>query len=282
MATITTPLTASPWRPDVNVFAAQDVIPDALIMQTSTIGGKIEGDAVMVAVAYIDDATATFVAEGTDIPESEPSLSGLSVATGKVSQLVKISREQWTYPETPGLMADSVTRAVIRKANEAYLTQAAPVAPAVAPSTGLLNVADITNGGAVADDLDALVDLFATLQGEGATPTHLVIDPKGWAGLRKFKTATDSAQSLLGVGATDTQLMLFGVPVIVTSAMPANTGLVIDSSAVVSAVSDVEVATSEHALFGSDSIAIRCTFRFGQGVVKPERIGKFTVTAPAA
>ena len=46
------------------------------------------------------------------------------------------------------------------------------------------------------------------------------------------------------------------------------------------AVGPVEVATSEHAFFGTDSIAVRCIWRFGANVVKPNRIGKFTVTAP--
>ena len=61
----------------------------------------------------------------------------------------------------------------------------------------------------------------------------------------------------------------------------AGTGLVIDKSAIVSAVGEVMVAQSEHAYFDSDSIALRCTWRFGANVVRPDRIGKFTVTAPS-
>ena len=55
----------------------------------------------------------------------------------------------------------------------------------------------------------------------------------------------------------------------------------VDRTAVVSAVGDVEVAQSEHVYFGSDSVALRCTWRFGQNVVRPGRVGTFTVTPPA-
>ena len=47
------------------------------------------------------------------------------------------------------------------------------------------------------------------------------------------------------------------------------------------AAGQVLVAQSEHAYFSSDSIGLRCTWRFGQNVVRADRIGKFTVTAPA-
>jgi len=35
---------------------------------------------------------------------------------------------------------------------------------------------------------------------------------------------------------------------------------------------------ARHAYFANDSIGLRCTWRFGQNVVRPARIGKFTVT----
>lgn len=53
------------------------------------------------------------------------------------------------------LLADSVRRAVTKAAIIALLAQAAPVGPAVTPHrAGLLNLAGLENGGAVAADLD--------------------------------------------------------------------------------------------------------------------------------
>ena len=48
-------------------------------------------------------------------------------------------------------------RALIRKANVAYLAQTAPVGPAVTPPAGLLNLSP-TNGGTVDIDLDSVAD----------------------------------------------------------------------------------------------------------------------------
>lgn len=64
---------------------------------------------------------------------------------------------------------------------------------------------------------------------------------------------------------------------LVTRALTPGTGTVVDKSAIVSAVGQVMVSQSEHAYFSSDSVALRCTWRFGQNIVRPERIGKFTI-----
>ena len=58
-------------------------------------------------------------------------------------------------------------------------------------------------------------------------------------------------------------------------------GVVIDRSAVVSAVGPVNVAVDNSVFFTSDSVALRATWRIGFNVVRPDRIAKFTVTAAA-
>ena len=278
MATETTLTSARGWSPDVTGIAPEDAIPDALVLLTSTVAGHVEGDAPAVRVTYVDDAEADFVGEGEDIPEADPDLAEVLVYTGKVAQLIRLSREQWVQDSTSGLLSSSVERAVTKRANLAYLAQVAPTPPAVTPPAGLLNVSGIVNGGAVATNLDALVDLVATLEDNDGTPSHWIMSSTAWAKLRKLKTGTGLASSLLGAGTSDTAKMLLDLPVLVTPAMTASTGMLVDKSAIVSVVGDVMVAQSEHAFFTSDSIALRCTWRFGQNVVKPNRIGKFTVS----
>lgn len=281
MATETTLTSAKAWAPDLTAVPPADAVPDALILQTSTVSGEIEGDAPLVRVQYIDDATAAFTAEGTTITEADPGLSECVVATGKVAQIIRLSREQFAQPNASELLSTSVARAVTKAGNLAYISQVAPTSPAVTPPAGLINISGIVNGGAVADDLDGLVDLLATLATNGASPSHILLSPTAWASLRKLKIGADYNSTLLGTGATDAQKFLLDLPVIVTPAAPANSGLVVDSTAIVSAVGAVQVSISEHAYFAADSIAVRCIWRFGANVVKPNRVGKFTVTAPA-
>lgn len=279
MAVISTSTSATSWSPDVISFAPEEALADSLILSTSTIAGEVEGDAPAVRVPYVRDAPAGFVAEGAEIDETEPDLAEAVVHTGKVAQLIRISNEQWSQDSTADQLAASVERALTRAADTAYLLQPAPTAPAVTPPAGILHTPGLVTGGEIDDNLDTLVDLVAQLEANGAKPTHVLVDPLGWAKLRKIRTATDSNVSLLGAGTSDAERYLLDLPVIVTNTLNANSGAILDSTAILSAVGDVKVATSEHKYFGSDSVALRATWRFGSTVAFPNRIGTFTITA---
>lgn len=94
--------------------------------------------------------------------------------TGKVSQLIRLSREQWSQAGAADLLSESVARAVTNRANQPYIAQAAPISPAVTPPAGLLNVAGIIDGGAIAADLDALADAMATIEAADGMATHII------------------------------------------------------------------------------------------------------------
>ena len=111
-------------------------------------------------------------------------------------------------------------------------------------------------------------------------PSHVVASPQGWGYLRGFKVGTGRNDMLLGAGTLDTEKRLLGLPVLTSAAVPAGSLLIVDRTAIVSAIGDVEVAISDQVYFNSDSIAVRCTWRFGSNVVRPNRIAKMTVTAP--
>jgi HK97 family phage major capsid protein len=99
---------------------------------------------------------------------------------------------------------------------------------------------------------------------------------------RKLKTADDSNESLVGAGVTDAIPLLLGLPVLVNREMPSYSGVMLDRSAVVSAVGEVYVSVSEHRYFKFDSQLLRITWRIGQSVVRPDRCGIFTVAAPGS
>lgn len=273
----TTVTSAKAWAPD-RVFAAAEQLAESLLFQTSTVLGRVEGDAVVARVAYVNEGTAQFTAEGDAIPESNPALAEVLVATGKVTQLYPVSHELWEQELTASALSDATRNAIIRKANQEYLTQPAPVAPAIAPATGLLNHPDITvHPTAVSANLDPLIDVISTVESLGAHPTHILLNPMAWAKLLKIKTQTGSAEALLGAGTNAADRQLLGLPVLVSEFMPADTGLVVDKSAIVSAAGDVRIAVSQDAYFTRDSVGVRATFRFGQNIVRPYRIAKFTV-----
>ncbi|WP_168706484.1 phage major capsid protein [Gordonia paraffinivorans] len=266
--TATTSNSAASWRPDINVFAPADVVEDALILRATTIAGAIEGDEPVIRAAWVSDDEAVVKAEAETLDEAEPELNEVEISTRKISQMIKLSREQHSQAGTPEQLSASVRRALVRKADELFLSD---------PVGGLVETVDIVDGGDVTDDLDILVDLEAMVRTNGAQPTMWVVSPTAWAELRKLKVGVDSNQSLLGAGTSDAQKLLLDVPVEVSSALAPGTGLLIDSSSIVSAIGEVQVATSTEAFFASDCVAIRATWRTGHAVVRPDRLGIFTI-----
>lgn len=276
--TANTSNSASAWRPDLFTFDASDAIPDALILNYTNIRGSIEGDEPALRVAYVVDDDADFVDEGAEIEESAPALNEAVVHTKKIAQLIRITREQYRQAGTDTELARSVERAMTIKADRALLAQLAPVAPDVAPATGLVHWPGQVAQAGVSDNLDKLIDLEAAVRSNGAKPTAWILAPDTWAALRKIKQSTDSAVSILGAGTNDAKPMVLSIPVEINNQMPSKTGLLIDKDAVVSAVSQLEIATSADQFFSSDSVAVRATWRTGHTVPRPDRLGVFTLT----
>lgn len=273
MATQTTPTSPAAWRPDVTAYVPDDEIPDALILQTATVVGSIEGDAPAVRVPYVlDDGVAGFVAEGDPIADAEQEFSETVVTTGKIAALGKYTYETLAQPNAARMVVDSLKRSVVTKGNAAYLgNSTAPL--------GLLNTVGITDGGAVGGNLDTLIDAVAGIEDDGGTATHIIVAPGAWATMSKLKKSAESEESLLGAGTADTERKLLGLPVLVTPAMPAGGVLVLDRSAVLAAQSPLRLARSEDAFFASDVIAVRLTWRIGWQVMHPARVVKLTTAA---
>jgi len=78
----------------------------------------------------------------------------------------------------------------------------------------------------------------------------------------------------------DAAPMLFNLPVIVTPAMPRNSAAVLDQTAIVSAVGQLQVAISQDYYFARDAVAARCTWRFGAQLMRPNRIAVCNIGEP--
>ncbi len=73
---------------------------------------------------------------------------------------------------------------------------------------------------------------------------------------------------------------LLSVLVLVSSSMPDGSLLVRNS--VLSVYGSVQLATSTDYYFGSDNVALRATFRFGQKIADTARVVKLTVVSPGS
>jgi HK97 family phage major capsid protein len=254
-------------------FIPNDIVPDALINELTTQTVVIEGDQPVVRVPFVaEDATVGFVAEGELIPTADARLSEVLVHTQKLAVISRMSRESTTYDSAAEFVSASMARAVTVKANNALLSNESN-------PTGLIHTPGLIDGGTLADgNLDVLSDAITTIEANGATATHLTMDPKSWGELRKLKTATGSSQLLLGAPADQTDKRLFGISVIVTPQMPEGTILVSDKSNIVSSAGGIQLTKSAEAYFDRDSYGYRVTWRFGWNVIRPERLAKVTVS----
>lgn len=264
------------WAMNVLGIAPQSVIPQALVLQCTTKGGEVKGDAPVVRVPRIKILDAGFVPEGSDIPESDPDLSELLIKTGTVAELVKVSRDQLSQDSAASLISHEMRRSLIYKADTAFLSQPAPVPPVEFPPGGLLAYA--TDGGEIEENLDALIDAFAAIEAlPGGVVTHILAHPLAYATLRQFKKTTGSNESLLGAGTQPGEKSLLGVPVLTTNAMPANKVMALDKNYIVSAYGQLDVARSDDFYFNSISVALRASFRFGAGLLESQGAQVLTV-----
>ena len=278
MASTTTSLAAEVWRPDVNVFAPTDVLADAAIMEHSTVSAKIEGDAPMVRIGYVTDASAAYHTEGTDLTVTDPALSEIEVLTQELGFYHEVTRDQYRQTQTAGQLAQSVARSITRLADKCFLSEANPTSPAVRPIGGIENYAGLSTQTAVAGSLDKLIDLETACRTAGADPTAWVMAPDAWATIRKMKKASGSNDGLLGAGTDDTKPLLLSIPVFLNSQVSSKTGLLIDKAEIISSVSMLEVDVDGSAAFKSVKVAIRGTWRIGYGIPRPARIGKFVLS----
>lgn len=281
--------TMKSWFADTTYVPAIEAAPEALVLneavatQTATPGG----DAQVVRIPFIDaDPEAQIVAEGAEFAEGDPKPSEIYFGTQKIGLLHKVSNEAYaSVVEGDGnnkvadQLAASLERAIVKKADSLFLT--APVQETsdnVFPSTGLMNFAGVVDGGAITTKtlLSPLIDALAQVADNGATPSALVMSNGAWAKILKLAYA-DGRPVVDADVQTDTTPMLYGLPVIRNSAMPANGILVVDATDIVTGFSDVEVATDSSVYFNSDSVALRVKARVGWTLIHQNRAAKLTV-----
>lgn len=266
------------WSPDlISTFDADDLVPDALVLSTASFAGTVEGDAPSVRVPYVPtDAAASTSIEGATIVEATPTLDEITVTTDKVAQLVKVSREQISQPGAAERIARSMARAVTTKADALYLNNVS--APAGLLSTaGLATAGDL--GGATGNDVFAAYDAVGAIENDGGQATHILVNPVDWATLCKIPETSGSAKSILADVHDASRRSLAGVPVIVSRHVTAGAALVLDSSEIIAAYGQLQLARSDDFYFDSDSVALRLTFRLGWSVARVARLQKLTIGA---
>lgn len=265
---------------EATYFPPDEIIPDALILTLTTIGGRIEGDAPSLNVPYVGtEGAAQIVAEGDEIPDGGIAVSELHVATRKVATITALSNEATYEPNVKDMIASGVARSVTVKANVVFLQNPAPEEGQTGV-TGLFNQPGAIDAGTIdgaKTGLDPIIDGIATISTNGGTPTHIIMAYGTWAQLLKLKTT--QGRALISPDTANAPVpQLFGLPVILTAQAPDGKIMVTCQSEIISAVGQITAASSDQRYFERDTTLLRSTFRFGYGVIHADRLARITVT----
>jgi len=268
MTTFATTGSEKSFAPDVRALAPADIVPDALIIKASTKVATLKGDEPVVRIPFAEFDGTDFVGEAATIPEDDVIDSEATISVRRLSLLFTCSREQWGQPDVADLLSAAAQRNLTRKANAVFLSHAtAPL--------GVLNQSPF-DAGPLGSNLDAVIDAVTHIEEFGGTPDLIVASPVAWSEVQKLKTESASNESLVGAGTTSATRQLLGLPVVVDRDA-GNSLVVIDKSAVLSAYSAVEVASSEHFLFNANNVAVRLLWHVGQVVSDPDRVATVSV-----
>lgn len=234
----------------------------------------------------VNGVTAGFVAEGAQITDGDVAFDEVTLLPSTLKGLkvlVKLSNEL-IRTSVVGLESVLRTRLVTDVANalDAALWDGAGTSNTI---KGVLRQTGIATGVLSLTDPDSLIDGLALAQGNKVNPTHWVMTSSSWATLRKNKTAASGSKQYLfdpnGGIAGGTELLLFGLPVIVTDNIPAvatkNRAALVDMSKVVVARDvNAEVKILDQTWGDYDSIGIRVVSRWDTALLQAKAVTLLT------
>jgi HK97 family phage major capsid protein len=247
-------------------------------------GPQIVGTPNPLRVPRISSAgSAAFVAAGAQIGDTDVAFDEVTLLPSTlkgVKVIVRVSNEL-IRQSVVALEATLRTRLItnVAMALDAALWNGTGSSDTV---KGILKTSGIATGDLDLADPDSLIDGIDTALTNYVQPTHLVMRSATFTKFRKLKVGVDDARYLFDPSAayTASQYSLFGLPVIITSNVPADTVAVVDFTKVIVARdvdSDVTILTETWGDY--DSVGIRVVSRFDTALLQPKAVTLLTVPA---
>jgi HK97 family phage major capsid protein len=221
------------------------------------------------------DPSASFVAEGAEIPVTDADIDELIVTPRKVAGLTVVSRELATdsSPEATDVVGEGLARDIAKKVDAAYFGLHTTNGP---DGLRALTAATSIDATGALTDLDAFAEAIAESENVGGTISSFVASPAVALALAQLKEygASGSNVPLLGVDPTQpTRRLVQGVPLIVSPAVGDDVVWAIPRQySYVVLHDDVTLDVDASPFFTSDRIAVRATLRVSWGFPHPASI----------
>lgn len=275
---LTTSTGAGILRPEqVQELVIEPLMRTSVAMQVSTVVTTQSEETRFPIVQ--SDPTNSWVAEGSEIPVSDPDVSELKVVPRKCAGLTVISNEmaEDSDPSALQVVGDGLVRDLQTRIDSAYFGTTITNGPdGIASLTGIQEVA----AGSAFTDLDpfaAALSLAETV--DSSLQRAFVANPSTLLALSQLKVATGWNQPLLGVDATSpTKRSILGTPIFWSPAVDEDTvWLITAAKAFVVLRMPVAVESDQSAFFSSDQTAIRARMRVGFGWPQTAAVVKISV-----
>jgi HK97 family phage major capsid protein len=215
------------------------------------------------------DPGTGWIAENATIPLTDPTTSELVVTPKKVAGRTQISNEaaQDSNPAVANLTGQALGRSIAKKVDAAFFANTTTNGPSGLLSAAGVNVVD-TGAISALTNVDVFHDAKAAALADGANVSVWLMAPDVALQLSKAKEGTGSNKGLFDSVADG--VTLAGVPVLVSTDVPAGNAWGIDSSqCLIVQRTGTTVVTSTDAAFAEDAVQVRATARVGFGFANP-------------
>ena len=283
-ATMTTTDTAAAWLPAeyANLIVQPLEAESVAIQAAGSMRASAASNSIRVPV-IAEDPSASFVAEGSEIPVSQARLGEVADTFHKLAGLTVISHE--LVADSDPAVADQVLkglgRDMAKKLDAAFFSTRGE--DTIAPK-GLGDVAGVNTiaAGKAFTNADPFTAAIYAAEGEGATLSAFVANPADALAIATAKESANSQRPLLGADPTlPTRRLVQGVPLLTSPAVTKGTvwGIPGGGRITIAVREDVELEKSDQIFFTSDRIAVRGRMRVAFLYPHEKAVQKITLSA---
>ena len=217
--------------------------------------------------------TVGFVGEGAQIPEASVGMDEVTMLPSTLKSLKVLSRVTSEVLRSSAVALDSILKQRLTTDTAAALDTALFTSNGNANTIrGLLNQPGVATGVLDASEPDSFLDGIGIARANEVKPNRWFLSPADYLAVRKIKDST--GRYILQPDLTQTgQEVLFGVPVTVTSRIPAGKAVLADMS-LVAIARDLSptVTVDSSRYFDTDEVALRVVARFDLALLQPKAV----------
>jgi HK97 family phage major capsid protein len=269
MATLNSGLQTA-WKPEDYGKLIDLVIAEKSVAFRAGTVIRTESEKIRFPLLTADPAVG-WTAENAQISLTDPTTAELVVTPKKVAGLTQISNEaaEDTNPAVADQIGRGLARNIAKKIDSSFFGNTVSNGPSGLLSASGVNVID--TGTVTLTSLDPFHQAKADALADGAELSVFLLAPDVALSLSKSKKlATGSNESLFDTTGVSDGITLAGVPVLVSTDIPAGNAWGIDGSQVlVVQRTGTKVVKSTDSAFDYDAVQVRATSRVSFGFVNP-------------